>query len=300
MTCLRNWTKRLSLASALVLAGIGSVAANDDTGQAQQPFRIGMVVGDTPVVEGLSAIQAMFSQALGLPVEVVAARDYEALIHGQIGGRLDYAIYSAAAYAAASIRCECLEPVVSPVDSTGAIGLRSILLLRPGAPPERIATGPRDSLAATLAPMALWPGDGAAGGREALIQTESLAEAETMFVKGGVDAFFGWMPAWPDGGQALVGGTPERLEAAGLEADDYEIGWRSDILRYGPHAVRSDIAPERLDLLRRLLVEIGGRDPDMPAYLANHYGGGFVAAAQGDYAAVIEAVAALSGRDAGE
>lgn len=250
-----------------------------------------MVVAGAPVVEGVTAIQALFSRALGLPVEVVAARDYEALIRGQIDRRIDYAIYSATAYAAASLRCGCVEPVVSPVDAAGAIGLRSILVKKPGAVPGRIATGPRDSLAGSLAPLALWPGAADA----ALVQAESLASAEAMFIDGGVDAFFGWALALPGDGETLSGGTTVRLETAGLGQGDYEIAWRSDMLRYGPHAVRADIPAERRERLRRLLVD--GRDPAIPAYLASHYGGGFVAAAQEDYATVIEAVAGLTRDD---
>lgn len=262
-------------------------------------FRIGMVAPDGgPAVEGLSTIKRAFSRALGMPVEVFVARDFAALMEAQIGGRLDYAIYSATAYAAASTRCGCIRPVAAPVDVDGAVGLRSVLIVRPGAKAARIAVGAADSLASRLAPLASWPGAAAAVEEERLVEAGGAGAAEAMFLDGAVDGFFGWVTVsadGPDGAGETIGGSLARLRAAGLGPADYEIAWRSAPLRYGPHAVRADMSEERVDRLARLLTGAAGDLPELVAHLGRHHGGGFARADHGDYAAAIAALAALEG-----
>src|SRR5690606_12458639 len=84
---------------------------------AEQAFRIGLVAqpGEEARVADLSALKAAYSRALGMPVEVMVARDYARLAEAHIAGRIDYAVYSAQAYAAAALRCGCVTPVAAPV-----------------------------------------------------------------------------------------------------------------------------------------------------------------------------------------
>lgn len=295
MSRLRKKFTQITVTTALSVAAIAHGMAAEEQNAAN--FRIGMISAedDTPAVEGLSSIRSAFSQALGMPVEIFAARDYEALINAQIGGRVDYAIYSAAAYAAASLRCDCLRPVVAPVSAQGAIGVRSVLIVRPGAgEAARIAIGPADSLTGRLAPLASWPAAADMAARGGLVAVGSSSEAETMFLQGTVDGFFGWVPAFPGEDGALLGGTLARLGAAGLGPADFTTAWTSPILLYGPHAVHADMPVERMAQLQRLLIRVGADDPQLRVYLKNYLGGGFVAAAQEDYAAVIEAIAAIA------
>src|SRR5690606_6073024 len=107
--------------------------------------------------EGLAEIRSMFSRAIGRPVEVVAARNYEALVAAHVSGRVDYAVYTALAYAAAA-RCECVEPLATPMTADGAIGVRSVLISRRNSPLDRLAVTSPDSLTGRLAPTAMWPG----------------------------------------------------------------------------------------------------------------------------------------------
>lgn len=290
---------------AAALAGLAAALAAVPAAAEQDLFRIGMVARDgEPAVEGLSVIKRAFSGALGMPVEVFVARDYAALVEAQAGDRLDYAIYSATAYAAASIRCGCVRPVAAPVAANGSTGLRSVLIMRPGTQAPAIALGPGDSLTTRLAPLASWPAAAAAAAEGRLVETSSAGAAEAMFVEGSVDGFFGWIPAWPDDAQDAgnagerAGGSLARLQLAGLGADDYEIGWRSAPLRYGPHAVRADMPQERVARLARLLSSAAQDDPELAFHLGWLHGGGFSEAAQDDYAAAIEALAALD--DGGE
>lgn len=277
-------------------AALLSLAAGTTThGADSDEFRIGMVAegGSDRSVAGLSVIRAAFARATGKPVQVFVARDYAALIEAQVAGRLDYAIYSAPAYAAASLRCGCLRPVVAPVDADGAVGVRSVLIARRGAAePARIAIGPADSLTGRLAPLSAWPPARAA--QDLFVEAASASAAERMFLDGEVDAFFGWVPARRKGGdEASGGGSLGRLADAGIAPGDIEVRWRSAVLRYGPHAVHADVGERQSETLARMLRHAAVEQPDLHLYLERLHGGGFESVGQGDYAAAIAAIAVL-------
>jgi phosphonate transport system substrate-binding protein len=260
---------------------------------AQDAFRIGVVAlpGEEAAIDDLAATKSAYSTALGLPVEVMAARSYAALAEAQIEGRIDYGVYSAAAFAAASLRCGCLSPVAAPVDADGTVGLRAVLIAR-GDGTGRLAVGAPDSLATRLVPLAASPQARAAQAEGRLVEAGSAAEAEALFVAGRVDGFFGWVPAGAEDGED-AGGSLARLGVAGVDPASFRIVWRSPLLRYGPHAVRDDIAPERAERLARLLEGVagGGANPGR-RILRGH--GGFAAVTAADYAPAMEAVSALS------
>lgn len=281
-----------------MLAAVAAGLVVEDVGAEPETFRVGMVArkdGADREVEGLSVIRSAFSRALGMKVEVFVARDYAALIEAQVAGRLDYAVYSAQAYAAASIRCGCLRPVVAPIDSAGSVGLRSVLITRRGeAEPRRIAFGPGDSLSGRLVPLAAWPQARAAAEEGRFVEVASASDAEAMFVDGSVDGFFGWVPAGAGDGDMSPGGSLARLRIAGVAEKEYEVRWRSDVLRYGPHAVRADIEAGRVGNLARMLVRAASEEPELYHYMERVHGGGFVEVTQADYAAPIEAVSGLT------
>ena len=279
------------------LAALAFAALLSGPAVAQEPFRIGLVAlpGEEAGVEGLGQIKAAYSGALGVAVEVMVARDYAALAQAQIDGRLDYAVYSAPAYAAAMLRCGCLVPLAAPVDADGTVGLRSVLIVRTDGPggAGRLAVGPGDSLAARLVPLAASPQARAAAAAGRLVEAQSAAHAEALFLQGEVDGFFGWVPALKDdGGDASASGTPARLAASGLPASDWRVAWRSAVLRYGPHAVRADLPAARVERLSGLLALAGGGVVDLGTRLSRGHGGGFAAVSAADYAPVEEALAA--------
>ena len=282
-------------ALGLALAGSMAPARAQEADATRQPFRIGLVVaGDAPVVVGVGAIRAAFSGVLDVPVEVIAARDFRALIDAQLDGRVDYAVYSAQAYAAASLRCECLQPVAVPLGEHGSVGIRSVLITRRGVQPRRIALGPADSLSGRIVPVALWPQADEIERAGAFQSAGSLAEAEAMFVEGAVDGMFGWVPAWRDDAAPLLGGTLARLRAAGMAAGDYEVLWRSETIPYGPHAVSSDIASDTLQKLQR---QLHGPVREEVALALGDRGNGFAAIAPQDYDTLVEAISSLSNAD---
>lgn len=258
-------------------------------------FRIGIVAepGAGNTVPGLTVLTQAFTNALGMKVEFVVARDYAALIEGQANARIEYAIYSATAYATARQRCGCIEPLVAPVDSDGVAGIRSVLLTRDGKlrgladmETHRVAMPPPDSVGGSLLPLAGLAAEQVEIAEDArfLVHAPSASAAETMLVDGEADAMFGWVKAAADGQPRLSGGTQARLEASGLSASALRVVWTSGLLRYGPHAVRSDLDPEAKRRLTVFLTNLKSTTPDVYDLLESKHAGGFMPVVSKDYA----------------
>ena len=266
-------------------------------------FRIGMIAepGADQAVNGLAALKQAYARALGIPVEIFAARDYAALIDAQAAQRVDYALYSTTAYATAALLCGCVEPVVAPVSDDGATGIKAILVTRDGRlqnasdiGAHRIAIAALDSIAGFALPrLELATGQPLTGSEPFLVHAENASAAEAMLVDGSVDAIFGWLPA--NAGAELPGGTLQRLEDAGLDKVSLSVVWKSSLLRYGPHALRSGLDA---DLRRALVIFLTGlreTQPDAYDLLEPHRGGGFGEVSAGDYATALDMVRALAG-----
>ncbi|MER9303556.1 PhnD/SsuA/transferrin family substrate-binding protein [Mesorhizobium sp. M0293] len=296
---------KASAALMLVQVAFWSNPAHADWRDDIGTFRIGIVAepGAGNTVPGLAVLTDAYTKALGMKVEFVVARDYAALIEAQADARIEYAIYSATAYATASQRCLCIEPLVAPVDSDGAIGIRSVLLTRDGKPPDlaameshRIAMAPLDSVGGSLLPLAALAEEGRKVAEDApfLVHADSAAAAETMLVDGKADGLFGWVTAVADG-QREASGTQARLEAAGLSAAALRVVWSSGLLRYGPHAVRSDLDPEAKRRLTVFLTNLKSTTPDIYDLLESEHSGGFAIVAPKDYEMAASIVRFVSG-----
>ncbi|TJV77858.1 MAG: phosphonate ABC transporter substrate-binding protein [Mesorhizobium sp.] len=198
-------------------------------------FRIGIVAepGGGNTVPGLARLTDAYTNALGMKVEFVVARDYAALIEAQASGRLQYAVYSALAYATASVRCGCVEPLVAPVDADGAAGVRSLLVTRDGKVPGLTAIASH---------------------------------------------------------RIDTGGTILRLAAAGVPKTSLRVLWSSAPLRYGPHAVRSDLDAEAKRRLAVFLTNLKSLTPDVYDLLEPTHSGGFELAVSKDYATALAIV----------
>lgn len=287
-----------------VWSGPAQADWRDDIGT----FRIGIVAepGAGNTVPGLPLLTQAFANALGMKVEFVVARDYGPLIEAQTDARIEYAVYSATAYATALQRCGCIEPLVAPVDSDGAVGIRAVLLTKDGKVPSlaameshRIAMAPADSIGSLL-PLAGLAAEHVKIAEDAsfLVHADSASAAEGMLVDGQADALFGWATAAADG-EPRLSGTQARLEAAGLSPSALQVVWTSDMLRYGPHAVRSDLDPEARRRLTVFLTNLKSTTPDVYDLLESKHSGGFVTVAAKDYAtaeAIVRLVATGSGR----
>jgi len=276
-----------------VLSAAPSARADwrDDIGT----FRIGIVAepGGGNTVPGLARLTEAYTNALGMKVEFVVARDYAALIEAQASGRVQYAVYSALAYAAASERCGCVEPLVAPVDADGAVGIRSVLVTRDGkisdlgaVASHRIAVAPLDNVGGSLLPLAELSAGSVRIAQDSpfLERAGSATAAEEMLSHGQADGLFGWEPADADGQPGNSGGTLARLEVAGIPRSSLRVLWTSGLLRYGPHAVRIDLDPEAKRRLMVFLTNLKSLTPDVYDLMESAHSGGFVPVTSKDYA----------------
>ena len=71
------------------------------------------------------------------------------------------------------------------------------------------------------------------------------------------------------------------------------------MLRYGPHAVRSDLDPEAKRRLTVFLTNLKSQSPEVYDFVESKHSGGFISAAGGDYAmatAIVRLLADGSGQ----
>ncbi len=294
----KSW-RYLLLGAALAFGG--AAAAQEGERPAPSILRIGVVSpdGSGRAIPGLGEIRRAFTQATGLEVRVFVARDTASLIEAQAGGRVHYAIHSAAGYAAAQALCGCVEPLVAPVGSKGDVGLRAVIYARDGmvgtladAARLRVVAGPARGLGPQhLALEAL----AEAGAGDDVILADSQEEAEVAFTEGRADVLVGWEQDFEAGsiaGPDPLDGTAARLAAAGMKGSAFEKVWTSDLLRYGPHVVRADLAADTKASLRTFLTYLHAQSPLLYDRLEGRHLGGFVAVTQADYAAAEALVAA--------
>lgn len=253
-------------------------------------FRIGLLAdpGTGRAIAGLSDIRQAYARALDMPVQVFVARDFAALIDAQATSRIEYAVYSATAFATAKRLCDCVEPLAARQGPQGDIGIRSILLKRDwsvGGGEAKIAVTKPDSTTGSLVPFGAISGsDGPDGiGADQLRVAGSETEAEDLFVSREVNGLFGWAPAGDDANPVLPGGTVVRLRDKGVSEGDLEVRWTSQLLRYGPHTIRSDIDDEAKEILRSFLTGLSETKPDILELLTGSTEGKLVAVKSEDY-----------------
>jgi phosphonate transport system substrate-binding protein len=233
-------------------------------------FRVGLSASDSKALSQaeLDILRLGFSKALSMPVDITIMRDYPALIDAQVSGRIEYAIYSASAYAAAWLLCECVEPLVAPVQTNGATGIRSVLVMNANATFTRmdlngirVGIPGKDSVSGFATPMAEY-----LVGSRALNKTESFLkhypDMETTLSalsKGEVDGFFGWVSSDDKAAIASAGlmdhGTAQAITVQGVTTE-IKLPWISSLHKFGPHAVRRNLPSEAKQTLIQFLLSL--------------------------------------------
>lgn len=303
---MRFWRRRALVAGLLSGLAVAPGVAQETWQQRVGTFRVGVLAepGDDGTIRGLTALRKAYTLALGVPVEFFVAKDYRTLIEAQSGKRIDYAVYSASAYASAALACGCVVPLVAPTSSNGAVGIRSALIARSGRlaslaeiSTRRIAVTPPDDVAGNRLPLFSLRKEGVAltGEEPFLVHVASAEEARSKLLAGEVDAMFGWIETGVGKAPMPGVGTLAGLAAAGATADEFGIVWTSELLRYGPHAIGKDLDPEIRRRLLPFLTGLKDSDPDLFEVLAKFQLGGFVSVNEADYAAAVDMVRAASG-----
>lgn len=263
-------------------------------------FRIGMLAdpGAGRMVTGLADIKKAYENALGMPVEILVARNYAALIDAHATGRIEYSILSSLAYATAWTLCECVEPLVAPRHGE-EIGIRSILILRNyrlrNDKEVRLVKSAADSLTGAILPqLAMTAEADLSIPGSSVVEASSESEALQMFLDGDADGLFGWVRATQDGAEEPSGGTWAMLADAGVRPSELQVVWLSEPLRYGPHVIRKDLDPAAKQLLRDFLLRLATRKPDIFHLLDGPDQGNFVEVSRDDYASALNVLEQLT------
>ncbi len=266
-------------------------------------FRIGMVVGNDVAgsIARAEPFRLAISEALGINVEIFAARNYRGLINAHVASRIEYAIYSATAYATAWKICECVEPLVIPRSSDGTPSYKSVVISSESGPQSvsdlaDFKTGAlsKDSFAGNkFAAFEL----GAEGIRlpEKLAFANSGEDVIAQFVAGKHDALIGWSSLNGDPATGYSRGTLRLIaQLNGGKITPYRMIWSSSPIPHRPHAIRKSLDGEAKKLLRTALVNMFDADPVAYDSIEPIFGGGFVAARHSQFLPIISYVETLA------
>lgn len=287
---------------ALIFQALAMPSAFADWRKELGTFRIGMIEAQAKQFspEDLSRLKDRMSAALGIPVEIFRARDFPSLIDAHISSRIEYAIYSSAAYATAWLTCQCVEPIAAPVNADGTSGHKAVIFARPplalsGLPQGRgLAIPGRDSLIGFGVPLASLTIAGSAfTGKEAWLSfTESQTAGIAAYRDGKVDALISVVLA------SFKSGTPSGnlswLETLNSEGGKPVAIWESAQIPFGPHAVRKNLAPEAKDIAKALLAKLPETDPELSELLLPDDAVAFKPTEHGAYTLSVNAARALA------
>ncbi|MEE9375242.1 MAG: PhnD/SsuA/transferrin family substrate-binding protein, partial [Rhizobiaceae bacterium] len=238
-------------------------------------FRVGIIGGNRPILETRRAqpFRLALQKALGVPVEVFAVRDYQALIKSHINSRIEYAVYSATAFSAAWSLCKCIEPLVSPKTIDGAIGFRSALFAQTKINSLRLLKGKtvlipgRHSFTGYILPRYQMSEQGISiedyGWK--LDDKDTVENAIRTLKTDSASAIFGWVPDYGsfDAPKLDGRGTLALLEKRlGKSTKDYKTVWKSSPVPHGPHAIRKNLDEALKKLLKEFLVKLNETDKE--------------------------------------
>jgi phosphonate transport system substrate-binding protein len=297
---MRRLPLRLMLLLAFVLAAVPAFADwRDDI----KVLRVGVLAGaNAPYrLAQLEPFRLYLQDKLGLPVEIVPERSYDALVEAQENGRIPYAIHSASSYAAAAAACGCVEAIAVPTAAGGVKGFHAILLARSDgairtladAKGARLALGPPDSVTGYLLPMKGFAKEGIAPkdyfGTVSEMPDERSAIAALL--KGEADLAAAWSSLEGDYASGYgFGVLTDMVGSAELSMDEVRVVWRSGLIPFGPHVVRADLPEELRKLLADALIALP--EENLTAYdgVDRVGGGGFMTPDAAMFAAVSDLV----------
>ncbi|MCP4185174.1 MAG: PhnD/SsuA/transferrin family substrate-binding protein [Hyphomicrobiales bacterium] len=265
-------------------------------------FRIGVVAEGTldETYAKIEPFRLAIAEALGLNVEIFIAKNYRTLINAHVAARIEYAVYSATAYASVWKSCECVEPIVIPKSYDGAESYKSVIIASDDGPKK--LTDLAGSKMAGLSKSSF------AGYKFAVFELESNGvllpehiefsdsgeDAISEFVSGKYNTLIGWSSLSGDPGAGYSSGTLKLIaEQNGGTSIPYKIIWKSSAIPHRPHVVRKNLAGEAKILLRNTLNAMFDSDPVAYDSIEPVFGGGFVVARHGQFLPILKYVDSL-------
>lgn len=290
----------------LIASALAPAPAQADWRQEIGTLRIGIVGGEdvASATARVEPFRLAVAEALGINVEVFAASTAGALIDAHASGHVEYAVYSATAYAATWLACGCVEPLVVPKSADGTNSFRSVIISRPGGPEAlddiedgRIAGLARNSFAGHNFAAHQLRREGLAIPGPIRFEVDGESAIRTL-MDGEVDALIGWSSLQGDPAAGYSRGTLRLIAGRnGGGASGYRVIWQSAEIPHRPHAIHKELDGEPKQILRDLLAGLYDDDPVSYDAVEPLFGGGFVVARHGQFQPVIDYVEQATGID---
>lgn len=267
-------------------------------------LRVGLAGAGSPARIAASAepFRLALQDQLGVAIEIRGYASLRDLVLAHAEGRVEYAIYTATAYAAAWHECECIEPLAIASGSDGSQSVRSLLIARASHTPNTLA-GLDGSAIVALGPDSVlgyaFPvfelarlGHIADAGAQDYRFFPTAEEAIAAFAQGEGDYLLGWTTGIGDVSSGYTRGTLKRLVEISGSIGAFPVIWESEPVPHRVHAVRSNLDGEAKSLLREVLSRMNEADPVAYDSIEPVYGGGFVIARQSMFAPLESFIAA--------
>ena len=265
-------------------------------------LRIG-VLSSSDVARSLAMAEpfrAHMQETLGLRVELIPARDMQALIDAIVNARVDYARLSASAFATGWALCRCLEPLAAPLASDGTDSYHAIAVTRAGSGISRLVDlkdkavvfAGAGSVSGYMVPVAALRGQGIDTDRFFSRQNQATGPeaAIAAMMRGDYDAAFAWSSLAGDADAGYSRGPLHRMVAQGrLAMDEVRIAWRSDPIPHPPQVVRANLPEALKSQLRAALFDLLAADPLAYDAAEPAFSGGFTAVTRDGYGVLLHA-----------
>ncbi|WP_321343180.1 phosphate/phosphite/phosphonate ABC transporter substrate-binding protein [Breoghania sp.] len=265
-------------------------------------LRIGVLAPSGMARELLMAdpFRIHMQETLGLPVELIPARDTRALIDAIVNGRIDYARMSATAFATGWALCRCLEPLAAPRAADGTRAYHAIALAPAGSGISRLVDlegkavvfSEPTSLTGYLLPVATLRAQGidTTGFFARQNHAASPKAAISAMLRGDYDVAFAWSSLAGDEAEGYSRGPLRAMVSDGeLSMSDIRIVWQSHAIPHPPQVVRANLPEDLKSLLRAALFDLLAADPDAYDAAEPAFSSGFEAITRDDYAALLHA-----------
>jgi phosphonate transport system substrate-binding protein len=290
--------------ATLALVSIAAPAALADWRDEVEVLRVGVMTGDNARYQmaRLEPFRSYLEERLAVPVELISAQNFDALVDAQSSSYLHYAVYSATAFSTAAELCKCIEPLAMPTRAGGETGFYAVLIARAEGPIKslgdakgaRLALADKDSVAGRLLQMKAFERADIVPSEYFLriVDTPDPEMAISALLAGEADLAVAWSSlagSYADGYSFGVLATLVANEE--LSMDQIHIVWRSPLIPFGPHAIRQDLPDDLKTLLSKALLEMAAESPTALDAIDRFGGQGLVAVGAELYAPITALVA---------
>lgn len=268
-------TRFLAIAAAgLASSMIVTVGVAADWREQVPVFRIGILGGELEADRRRdhACLKTIASAKLGVPVELVATRDYSGVLDGLLNEQIEAAGLGAAGYAALYLRDpDAVEPLVTLKQEDGSFGYHSVLLVRADSPYQSLddlrgrslVFTDRQSTSGYLIPNYELTRQGHEPQRffRRIGFSRGHPQAVKAVLDGEYDAGVTWVSGVGDYQKGYSRGNLRRMVDLGtLDMSDIRILWQSGLIVDGPHVARQALPTEAKEIYRQVLLDLGDRD----------------------------------------